>query len=89
MISWSGSWPRGPRAKLAPITEPGEVVDTTTISAEQARAERHRGGGGPGRDEDLRRLAMTNLLGLKTDFAYWNPELACACGPATCAAGAR
>jgi putative transposase len=67
---------RRARAKLAPITEPGEVVDTTTISAEQARDEGHRSGGGPRRDEDLRRLAMTNLLGLKTDFAYWNPELA-------------
>lgn len=67
---------RRARAKLAPITEPGEVVDTTTISAEQARGEHRDGGGGHGRDEDLRRLAMTNLLGLKTDFAYWNPELA-------------
>jgi putative transposase len=69
---------RRARAKLAPITEPGEVVDTTTISAEQARAEQRAGHGGPGhgRDAELRRLAMTNLLGLKTDFAYWNPELA-------------
>jgi putative transposase len=65
---------RRARAKLAPITEPGAVVDTTTISAAQARQDPRRGGGG--RDEGLRRLAMTNLLGLKTDFAYWNPELA-------------
>lgn len=70
---------RRARAVLAPITEPGPVVETTTISAEQARDEPRRarhGGGGQGRVEDLRRLAMTNLLGLKTDFAYWNPELA-------------
>ena len=31
---------------------------------------------GRDRDEGMRRLAMTNLLGLKTDFAYWNPDLA-------------
>jgi putative transposase len=67
---------RRPRAVLAPITEPGPVVDTTTISADQARDELRRGGDGHGRDGDLRRLAMTNLLGLKTDFAYWNPDLA-------------
>jgi hypothetical protein len=34
------------------------------------------GGVGHRRDEDLRQLAMTNLLGLKTDFAFWNPGLA-------------
>jgi putative transposase len=67
---------RRARAKLAPITEPGEVVDITTISAEQARGERRGGGGGHRRDEDLRRLTMTDLLGLKTDFAFWNPGLA-------------
>jgi len=67
---------RRARAELAPITEAGAIEETTTISAEQARAEQRAGGGGARRDEDLRRLAMTNLLGLKTDFAYWNPELA-------------
>jgi putative transposase len=67
---------RRARAELAPITGPGTIEETTTISAEQARAERRGGGGGLGRDEDLRRLAMTNLLDLKTDFAYWNPGLA-------------
>lgn len=67
---------RRARAELAPITDAGPIEETTTISAAQARDERRGGGGGLGRDEDLRRLAMTNLLGLKTDFAYWNPELA-------------
>jgi putative transposase len=67
---------RRTRVVLAPITEPGEVVETTTITAEQARDEQRAGRGGAGRDDELRRLAMTNLLGLKTDFAYWNPELA-------------
>lgn len=28
------------------------------------------------RDAAMRRLAMTNLLDLKTDFAYWNPGVA-------------
>jgi putative transposase len=67
---------RRARAKLAPITQPGEIVDTTTITANQARDERHGGRAGPARDEDLRTLAMTNLLGLKTDCTYWNPHLA-------------
>jgi putative transposase len=67
---------RRARAELAPITEAGTIEETTTISAEQARNERRGGGPSRGRDEDLRRLAMTNLLDLKTDFAYWNPELA-------------
>lgn len=67
---------RRARATLAPITAPGEVVDTTTISAEQARADETRSDRAGRRDEDLRRLAMTNLLDLKTDFAYWNPEVA-------------
>jgi putative transposase len=74
---------RRARARLAPITGPGEVEDTTTISAGQARDERRGGGAGRWRDDDLRRLAMTNLLGLKTDFAYWNPELAEQPTPAT------
>jgi putative transposase len=67
---------RRARAQLAPITQPGEVEDTTTITTKQARDERRGGGPGQGRDEGLSRLAMTNLLGLKTDFAYWNPGLA-------------
>jgi putative transposase len=67
---------RRARAELAPITEAGTIEETTTISAEQARNERRGGGPSRGRDEDLRRLAMTNLLDLKTDFAYWNPEMA-------------
>lgn len=60
---------RRARATLAPMTGPGAAVETTTISAEQTR--RH-----PGEDRDagLRRLARTNLLGLKTDFAFWNPD---------------
>lgn len=70
---------RRARATLAPITAPGEVVDTTTISAEQARRETEQTRGtartGPRADEDLRREAMTTLLDLKTDFAYWNPDL--------------
>lgn len=45
-------------------------METTTISAEQAR------GDDPGRDRDagLRRLAMSSPLELKIDFAYWNPN---------------
>ncbi|MGH3097704.1 MAG: Mu transposase C-terminal domain-containing protein [Streptosporangiales bacterium] len=67
---------RRARAKLAPITEPGAVEDTTTISAAQARAEDTRPDRVARRDADLRRLARTNLLDLKTDFAYWNPGVA-------------
>ncbi len=67
---------RRARATLAPITAPGEVVDTTIISAEQARADEDRPERAAGHDEDLRRQAMTSLLDLKTDFAYWNPEVA-------------
>ncbi|MGB7795339.1 MAG: hypothetical protein WBL53_03630, partial [Pseudonocardiaceae bacterium] len=68
---------RRARAQLAPISHPGEEVeDTTTITAKQARDERRGAGAGPDRDADLRGLAMTNLLGLKTDFTYWNPDLA-------------
>jgi putative transposase len=68
---------RRARAKLPPITHPGEEVeDTTAITAKQARDERRGASAGPRRDEDLRRLAMTNLLGLKADFTYWNPDLA-------------
>ena len=66
---------RRARATLAPITAPGEPADTTVISAEEARAEQRGGERTVRRDEDLRRLAMTNLLDLKTDFAYWNPEV--------------
>lgn len=73
---------RRARAQLAPITEPGPIEDTTVVTAAAARAERHTqtGLGGPSRrdDEALRRLARTNLLDLKTDFAYWNPDLASA-----------
>lgn len=68
---------RKARARLAPITRPGAaVVETTTVTAVQARAER------AAREEsvpvarrkgDLKSLAMTNLLDLHTDFAYWNP----------------
>jgi len=67
---------RRARASLAPITAPGEVVDTTTISAGQARADETCPERAGRRDEDLRRQAMTSLLDLKTDFAYWNPEVA-------------
>ncbi len=66
---------RRARATLAPITAPGEV-DATTISAGQARADESRPERAGRRDEDLRRQAMTTLLDLKTDFAYWNPEVA-------------
>jgi putative transposase len=61
---------------LAPITEPGPLVETTTISAAQAREEKRDRRGLPDRDDALRGLALTNLLDLKTDFAYWNPDVA-------------
>jgi len=51
------------------------VQETTTISAAQAREEQRSRGGLPDRDDALRGLALTNLLDLKTDFAYWNPDL--------------
>ena len=72
---------RRARAQLAPIIAPGPdaVVDTTVITNAGVRAEnvgrRRRG------DEEpdyavLARLARTDLLNLKSDFAYWNPDLA-------------
>jgi putative transposase len=62
---------RRARATLAPITEPGPTQDTTTVTAEAAHAVRR--GDRDQRDRDLRRLARTDLLDLKRDFAYWNP----------------
>jgi putative transposase len=68
---------RKARARLAPITKPGaELAETTVVTAGQARADqaarqepvplaRHTGG--------IKSLAMTTLLDLHTDFAYWNP----------------
>jgi len=78
---------RRARAQLAPITEPGPVTDTTVITAASARADRReptRGRAGAGRrdDEALRRMARTSLLDLKTDFAFWTPDIAT---PATAA----
>jgi putative transposase len=64
---------RQARARLAPITAPGEAEDTTVITTEQARRERR------GRDDDgreMRRLGRTDLLGLHRDFDYWNPPRA-------------
>ncbi|WP_224400943.1 Mu transposase C-terminal domain-containing protein [Pseudonocardia sp. ICBG1034] len=69
---------RRARAQLAPITKPGEVEDTTVITNDTARTERdrrrrRRGDEGPDYAA-LARLARTDLLDLKSDFAYWNPE---------------
>jgi hypothetical protein len=50
---------RAARARLAPITSPGPVTETTVVTSAQATVERACRGGG-----DLRRLARTNLLGL-------------------------
>jgi putative transposase len=71
---------RRARAQLAPITEPGPVEDTTVVTAEDARTERAQRARGRRGDEGpdyaaMARLARTDLLGLKSDFAYWNPEL--------------
>ena len=64
---------RRARARLAPITEPGALVaETTVVTASQARADR---ASRTTRRDDLRSLAMTNLLDLHTDFAYWNPDV--------------
>ena len=65
---------RRARARLAPITEPGPAAETTVVTADQARAD--RASRTERRDDDLRSLAMTNLLDFHTDFAYWNPDLA-------------
>lgn len=89
---------RRARAQLAPITGPGPVEDTTVITTDSLRVERaeadrarargdhggrYRGGGDRGgHDAALRRLARTNLLDLKTDFAFWNPDVAAAPAPA-------
>jgi putative transposase len=65
---------RRARARLAPITEPGTpVAETTVVTASQARAD--RADRTTRRDDDLRSLAMTNLLDFHSDFAYWNPDL--------------
>lgn len=70
---------RKARAQLAPITEPGPMEDTTVVTAEDARADRdrrsrrRRGDEGPDYAA-MARLARTDLLDLKSDFAYWNPE---------------
>jgi putative transposase len=68
---------RQARARLAPITAPGPVEDTTVITTEQVRdehraARRRRRGEGPD-ERALRRLARTDMLDLHADFAYWNP----------------
>ena len=69
---------RRARARLAPITAPGEPEETTVISAADARAAR-RGRDRDGerdidaRDRDIQRLARTDLLNLHLDFDYWNP----------------
>ena len=67
---------RRARARLAPITGPGPAVETTVVTAEQARADWASPEGIARRGDDLRSLALTNLLDLHTDFAYWNPDLA-------------
>lgn len=68
---------RRARAKLAPITEPGPMEDTTVVSMNTARAERRRSERGErdweARDRDLQRLGRTDLLNLHRDFEYWNP----------------
>jgi len=69
---------RRARARLAPVTAPGEPEETTVISAADARAAR-RGRDRDGerdidaRDRDIQRLARTDLLNLHLDFDYWNP----------------
>ena len=69
---------RRARARLAPVTAPGEPEETTVISAAGARAAR-RGRDRDGerdidaRDRDIQRLARTDLLNLHLDFDYWNP----------------
>lgn len=75
---------RRARAQLAPMTAPGSVEDTTVITTDAVRVERDARHGRPGADRDadrdddaaLRRMARTNLLDLKTDFAFWNPDVA-------------
>jgi len=68
---------RRARARLAPVTAPGEPEETTVISAADARAAR-RGRDRDGerdidaRDRDIQRLARTDLLNLHLDFDYWN-----------------
>ena len=70
---------RRARAKLAPITEPGPLEETTVVSMNAARTERGRAERERGerdleqRDRDLQRLARTDLLNLHRDFDYWNP----------------
>jgi putative transposase len=73
---------RRARAQLAPITGPGPVEDATVVTAADARddraerdrrARRRRGDEGPNYAA-MARLARTDLLDLKSDFAYWNPE---------------
>lgn len=74
---------RRSRAQLAPITKPGELEDTTVVTTDTERADRagrraasEQATDSRHADEALRRLARTNLLDLKTDFAFWNPGLA-------------
>ena len=67
---------RRARARLVPITGPGPAVETTVVTTEQARADWASPERIARRDDDLRRLGLTNLLDLHTDFAYWNPGLA-------------
>lgn len=73
---------RRARTQLAPITAPGPLEDTTVITTDAARREqrrRRRGDEGPDYAA-LARLARTDLLDLKSDFAYWNPEFRAAAG---------
>jgi putative transposase len=53
---------RQARLRLAPVTGPGEIEETTVISRAQAAADRSRRG-----DRRLRRLARADLLDLDTD----------------------
>ncbi|MCD2191689.1 Mu transposase C-terminal domain-containing protein [Actinomycetospora soli] len=71
---------RRARAQLAPATAPGQIEDATVVTAAAAREDRSHARRGHDHPDDaaLRRLARTNLLDLKTDFAFWNPDLAVA-----------
>jgi putative transposase len=73
---------RRARGRLAPITAPGAAIaETSVITAESARAERPGLLGTAGQRSGMRRLAMSTLLDLHTDFAYWNQEITCCTPP--------